>query len=152
MLNNSVNKPLQKCNKNFQKQLLSIKSVVKYVRSQLKLINKRCNEPFMRKTGNQFRKMDEKPLYSGEKLGRYRVVIWQTQRPRNLNSFCVMIYNRGARFFLNIASRLFKACIFIVDSWPGLFLTLRNGLVERPICLSQEALDGGAVAAHNCCC
>jgi len=53
-------------------------------------------------------------------------------------------------FFRNIASRTFKACIFIVASSPELFFTLRNGVVGRTICLSQEAVDGGAVAAQNC--
>jgi hypothetical protein len=42
-----------------------IKRVEKYVRSQVKFKNKRYNEPFMRKTGNRFRKMDEKPLFPG---------------------------------------------------------------------------------------
>ena len=43
----------------------SLKSVGKYVGSQVKFKNKRYNEPFMRKTGNRFRKMDEKPLFPG---------------------------------------------------------------------------------------
>jgi hypothetical protein len=38
-----------------------IQSVEKYVRNQVIFKNKRYNEPFMRKTGNKFRKMDEKP-------------------------------------------------------------------------------------------
>ncbi len=45
--------------------IFSINSVEKYARSQIKLKNKRYNEPFMRKTGNRFRKMDEKPLFPG---------------------------------------------------------------------------------------
>jgi hypothetical protein len=36
-----------------------------------------------------------------------------------------MIYNRGARFFRNTASRPIKACIFILADWPGLFFTAR---------------------------
>jgi hypothetical protein len=36
-------------------------------------------------------------------------------------------------FFTNIASRPFKACLFIVACWPGLFFTLRDGVVGRPI-------------------
>ncbi len=41
-----------------------------YVRSQVKFKNKRYNEPFMRKTGNRLRKMDEKPLLSETIKGR----------------------------------------------------------------------------------
>jgi hypothetical protein len=76
----------------------------------------------------------------GNKIPWYGGFIWQTARPQNWKSYCVMIYNRGAQFFRNIASRPFKACICIVASWPGLFFTLRTG-VGRPIYLSQEALD-----------
>jgi len=56
-----------------------------------------------------------------------------TQRPRNLKSYCVMIYNKRVRFFQNTASIPIKACIFIVASWPELFFTIRNGVIERPI-------------------
>ena len=51
----------------FVEPTFSIKNVEKYVRSQVKFKNKRYNEPFMRKTGNRLRKMDEKPWFSGTK-------------------------------------------------------------------------------------
>jgi hypothetical protein len=42
-----------------------MKSVVKYVRNQVKLIMKRFKEPIMGKKG--FRKMEAKPWFSGTK-------------------------------------------------------------------------------------
>ncbi len=49
------------------KKLLSVKRVDKYmyVRNQVKFINKKCDEPFVRKTENRFGKMEEKPCFSG---------------------------------------------------------------------------------------
>jgi hypothetical protein len=42
----------------------------KYVGNQVKLSNKRCCEPFMRKKENRFcKKMDGKPWFSGTKMG-----------------------------------------------------------------------------------
>ncbi len=43
------------------------------------------------------------------------------------------IYNKSVRFFRNTSSRPIKAYIFIVASWPGLFFTLSNGVIGRPI-------------------
>jgi hypothetical protein len=34
-----------------------------------------------------------------QKLAWYREVIWRTQRPCNLKSYCVMIYNKKVWFF-----------------------------------------------------
>jgi hypothetical protein len=87
----------------------------------------------MRKTGNRFSKMDEKPSFSGTKMGRYRGFIWRPARPRRWKSYFLMVQQKSAVFSPHIASRPFKACIFIVSSWPVLFFTLRNGVVRRPI-------------------
>ncbi len=57
-------------------------------------------------------------------------------------------------FFPHIASRPFRACIYIVAGWPGPFLSLGVGAVGETPCLTQEALDGGVVsaqAAHSWC-
>ncbi len=45
--------------------VIKVTSVIKYVRNQVKFINQRFNEPLVRKMGNQFRKMKEKPWFSG---------------------------------------------------------------------------------------
>jgi hypothetical protein len=49
-----------------------------------------------------------------QKMPGYREFIWRTERLHNWKSYCVMKYNREVRFFVNIASKPFKACIFIV--------------------------------------
>ena len=56
----------------FLETTFSIKSVEKYVRNQVTFKNKRYNEPSMRKTGNRFSKMDEKPSFSGTNWKKYR--------------------------------------------------------------------------------
>jgi hypothetical protein len=87
-------------------------------------------------------------------MGWYRGVIWRPARPRSSKSYCLMVRQKSAAFSPHIASKPFKACIFIVASWPVQFFTIRNDVIGGPICLSQEALDGGtlaAQAAHNCC-
>ncbi len=58
--------------------LLFIKSLVKYVRFQIKFIKIRCDEQLLRKKGNRFRKLDEKTWFSGIKDGQYRGLIWRT--------------------------------------------------------------------------
>jgi hypothetical protein len=86
-------------------------------------------------------------------MGWYRGVIWWPAQPRSSKSYCLMLRQKSAVFSSHIASKPFKACIFIVASWPVQFFTIRNDVIGGPICLSQEALDGGtlaAQAAHNC--
>ena len=84
----------------------------------------------MRKTGNRFRKMDEKPLFPGTVMGG---VIWRPLRPRSSKSYCLMVRQKSAVFSPHIVSKPFKACIFIVASWPVQFFTLRNDVVGGPI-------------------
>jgi hypothetical protein len=65
-----------------------------------------------------------------------------------------MVRQKIAVFSPHIAYKPFKACIFIVASWPVQFFTIGNDVIGGLICLSQEALEGGtmaAQAAHNCC-
>jgi hypothetical protein len=56
------------------------------------------------------------------------------------------------KFSSHIASRPFKACIFIVTRWPQQFFPQRDS--RGDLLFSQKTLEGGTVAAqaaHNCC-
>ncbi len=71
--------------------------------------------------------------FQEQKMGRYRGFIWRPARPRRWKSFCLIAQQKSAVFSPHIASRPFKAYIFIVSSWPVVFFTIRNGVVWRPI-------------------
>ncbi len=107
----------------------------------------------MRKTGNRFRKMDEKPLFSGTINGlvRYRGFIWRPARPRSWKSYWLMVRQKSVVFsplycIQTLQSMYFYTCQLACYS--------KEWCCWGTHCLSQEALDGGtlaAQAAHNCC-
>ena len=72
-----------------------------YVRFQIKLIKKRGDEPLLRKSGNRFRKMDEKKIwFSGTKDGQYRGLIYQTTGPPKLRDLQLYDGTEETRFLL----------------------------------------------------
>ena len=71
--------------------------------------------------------------FQEQKMGRYRRFIWRPARPRSWKSYCLMIRQKSVVFSPHIASKPFKACIFIVASLPVQFFTLRNDVVGGPI-------------------
>ncbi len=99
----------------------SIKKCRKYVRSQVKFKNKRYNEPFMRKTGNRLRKMDEKPLLSGTIKGRYRGFIWAACAAAQLEVLLLSGTKEERGFFPTYCKQTLQSMYFIVASWPGHF-------------------------------
>jgi hypothetical protein len=88
--------------------LLFIKSLVKYVRFQIKFINIRCDEQLLRKKGTRFRNLDEKTWFSGIKDGQYRGLIWWTTGRPNSRPPADDGIEEPQVFFTHIASRPFK--------------------------------------------
>ncbi len=118
------------------------------------MINKRWDLSFMRKTWNCFSRMGEKLWFSGAKNASAKRIYLPDWRPHNWKSCCLMVRQRSAVFFPHLASRPFRASIYIVAGWPGPFLSLGVGAVGETPCLNQEAGDGGVVsaqAAHSWC-
>jgi hypothetical protein len=58
-------------------------------------------------------------------------------------------------FFPTYCIQTLQSMYFIVASWPGqFFFYSKEWCCWETLCLSQEAVDGGSVAAqaaHNCC-
>jgi hypothetical protein len=107
----------------------------------------------MRKTGNRLRKMDEQPLFSGTIKGRYRGFIWRPARPRSWKSYCLVLRQKSVDFphilQANPSKHVFYCCQL---AWTVFYS--KEWCCWETLCLSQEAVDGGAVAAqaaHNCC-
>ncbi len=87
----------------------------------------------MRQTGNRFRKVDEKPYFSGTKNGPVQKFYLAACAATQLEVLLLNDTTEECGFSPHIASRPLKACIFIVFSWPGLYFTLRIGVVRIPV-------------------
>ena len=81
----------------------------------------------MRQTGNRFRKVDEKPYFSGTNNGPVQKIYLAACAAAHLEVLLLNDTTEERGFFPQ------KACIFIVFSWPGLYFTLRIDAVGRRI-------------------
>ena len=108
----------------------------------------------MRKTGNWFRKRDEKPRFSERKWLSMEDL---SEGPSGRTAAIPIAwwFNRGSRFFkTHIVSRPFKERVLIVVRWQDRFFSSRDGVIWVTPSLREKALYRGAVAAqaaHNCC-
>jgi hypothetical protein len=103
----------------------------------------------MRKTGNRLRKT----IAFWNNKGPVKRIYLAAGAAAQLEVLLLNGTTEERGFSPHIASKTLQSMYFIVAIWPGqFFFTPRNGVVGRP--LSQEAVDGGSVAAqaaHNCC-
>ncbi len=115
----------------------------------MKLLNKIYNVQFKRKTGNRFRKMDEKPWFSRTKNALVWMIYLADGAAAQLEVLlCDDICTTEKCCFFEILHPDPSKHVFLLFSISlCCFFTLRNSVVRRLICLSQEALDEGALAA-----
>jgi hypothetical protein len=100
------------------------------------------------------RKMDEISWFSGTKNALLLRIYLADGAAAQLEVLLCDDIQQRSPFFLILHPDPSKHVFVLLSISLGCFFILRNGVVRRPICLSQEALDEGALAAqvaHNCC-
>jgi hypothetical protein len=97
--------------------------------------------------------MDEKPLLS-ETIRAGKEDLSGGRRGAQLEILLLNGTTEEGGFSPTYCIQTLQSMYFIVASWPGQLFFSKEWCCWETLCLSQEAVDGGSVAAqatHNCC-
>ncbi len=108
----------------------------------------------MRLTGNRFRKVDEKPYFSGIKNGPVQKFYLAACAAAQLEVLLLNDTTEERGFFPTYCIQTLESMYFYCFQLAWTVFYSKDWCSWDTYCLSQEAVDGGAMvaqAAHKCC-